>query len=279
MTGRGRCDCGAGSVVDTATPQGRAALRRAAWGEDQRQRYLKAITRAGAAGSGLGTAAALADGIEGFLPALLVFAACAALFMAIAAVVGYVNERRGRKKVLRPYGAKNDRPLPPVAVEPRSRPRYGVAEGEPFRSPLRHDLCLAFEISLRSENPDTAGNDLLWREAETAGFIVRLDDGDMLRIPAGPIRLAAAPARAQRASHAAARERLPIELRAETDAGLPCVPSDAAFEQIVRPGERAAVLSRLERREDDATPKSSLREPSRFVLVPVGTPALAPLGS
>jgi hypothetical protein len=56
------------------------------------------------------------------------------------------------------------------------------------------------------------------------------------------------------------------------------VPPAAAFEQLLRPGDRVTVLGPQEPRElredDDSAPRESLRAPARRVLVPVGTPVL-----
>jgi hypothetical protein len=276
------CDCEAGPVVDLRSPRGRALLRRAVWGSNKRQKRLRAIGRAGATGLGLGGLAELlecgAGGVDGDLGiAVLVVAAAGALFAGVAALVSYIRTRREEKAVrnaLRPYGARGAPAL--ASISGGSRARVGVAEGETFRSPLRREECLAFEISLRVDRPDASKADLVWREAGTAGFSVRLDDGELVRIPAGPIRLSRPPASA-RVSHQEARARLPVAVD-EQDVALRNVPSDAAFEHLIRPGDRVAVVSVLKRREDSGgAQKNGLRAPARMALYPVGTPVVATL--
>jgi hypothetical protein len=278
MMAAGRCDCGDSRVVDLRKPRGRVLLRREVWGSDDRQARLTRI-RIGTAtvvGSGVGwlglAAARIALSRHTSLGVALVALGLAAIVIGAVVVAVCRHNWKERRAELRPCGVRTSSALAPVGSG--ARPRAGVAQGETFRSPLRDEECLAFEISLRADNPYRGGADLVWREAATRGFSIQLDDGEAVRIPAGSIRLSRAPASA-RASHVDARKRLPPEVDADSDVGLPCVPSAAAFEQIVRPGDRIAVVGPLEMREDIAASKESPRAPSPTVLVPVGTPVLA----
>jgi len=278
--GDGRCDCGTGRVVDARSWRGRRDLRYAVWGSEKRQSRVQAIGRAGATGTGIG---AMVEGVDcalqgdpDFMGFLVVVAAATAVFAGAAALIIHARDRLRDRKLraqLRPYGARGAPAL--ASAGGAGRPRVGSADGEPFPSPLRRETCLAFEISLRMEAPHSAAADLVWREAATTGLSVRLDDGEIVRIPAGPIRLSRPPDSA-RVSHGAARARLPAEL-AERDVGLPYVPSDMAFEHVIRPGDRVAVVGPLEPHEDDSEPSESLRSPARRALFPVGTPVVATL--
>jgi hypothetical protein len=279
----GPCDCGGGPVVDLRTAAGRKLLRVAVWGPDERQSRLLAMQRAGAPRSTVG---AIADAIDyeraRDLPSsgrTFLVEAAGTLFAGIATLVDGWRDRKHEKTVraaLRPYGARGAPALASVGGGRRARLGVAAADGQTVPSPLRGESCLAFEISLRTDQPEGAADDLLWREAVSAGFAVRLDDGELVRVPAGPIRLSRAPAGA-RVSHEEARARLPAAI-ADRAAELPYVPSDAAFEHLLRPGDRVAVVNALEAREDAPLPKESPRAPARMALHPVGTPVVATLG-
>jgi hypothetical protein len=64
----------------------------------------------------------------------------------------------------------------------------------------------------------------------------------------------------------------------DIDDSLPYVPSDVAYERIVRPGDRVAITGTFDMREDP-TPRASLRDPARQILVLAGTPVLAVLSA
>jgi len=280
MLAAGRCDCGDSRVVDIRKSRGRVLLRREVWGSDEQQGRLVRIGARTARAATLGLGAILFVALDysssqpDLGPPLVpcpVAVGLAAIVAGVAVGAAYSRDRKERRTRLRPHGVRAGPAL--ASVGGSARPRLGIAEGETFRSPLGDEDCLAFEISLRAENARGAGADLVWREARTGGFTVRLDDGETVRIPPGSIRLSRAPDSA-RTSHAEACKRLLPEL-GNDDVGLPCVPSTAAFEQIVRPGARVAVVGPLESHEDGDAPRESLRAPSRMILVPVGTPVLA----
>src|SRR5581483_12168806 len=241
-----RCDCGESLIVDVRKQRGRTYLRQAAWGSDERQHRLQMKGRGQAVGYGsvllvlvwLAVKELMSAPHRSVVPAFVVMVV-GTLSSGLVGLATYLRRERQRRQALRPYGAPSAPSL--AAVGGGKRARFGVAEGEAFRSPLRDQPCLAFEITLRTERPEQASKDLLWREGRTEGFTVRLDDGETAVVPAGPIRLSRATDSA-RVSHEAARARLPIELRDEAEIGLPCVPSDAAFEHVIRPGDRVAVV-------------------------------------
>jgi hypothetical protein len=274
----GRCDCGESCVVDLRQADGRALLRRAVWGSDEHQQRLRAAGSVRGLLRSFGPLALLALLFICFSatePAILGVLAVAVGFLgAVFGSVTYLYKRQERREALRPQGVAGRLALPPAGEGPA---RSGIAHGDPFQSPLGYEPCLAFEAWLRADNSQAKGADIVWRESGTAGFFVRLDDGETVRIPAGPVRLwcdfPGTPA-----SEPAARQRLPPALGDDGDAALPCVPPAAAFEQLLRPGDRVTVLGPQEPRElredDDSAPRESLRAPARRVLVPVGTPVL-----
>src|SRR5215471_12757431 len=83
----------------------------------------------------------------------------------------------------RPCGASRG-----TASGPRRSERRGRAEGRPGRSPLGREPCLAYGLALLTNRPAIGQRDVLWREAATVGFNVRLDQGGTVRIAPGRVR-------------------------------------------------------------------------------------------
>jgi hypothetical protein len=274
-----RCDCGSSAVADMLSLRGRERLRPAVWSPSEHGHGRQAIGAAEVVGYAGGVllptikfAFDAATGQHSSIGEMGELLGLGALLAGISGLGMYLRLAWRKKKARCPSGARD---APSFLVLGRGgQARPGIAQGEPFFSPLRRQPCLAFEISLRTDNPHDGGPDLLWREAHTEGFLVQLDDGETVRIPAGPIRMSRAPESA-RVEHASARQRLPFELRYEADSHHPCVPSDSAFEQLVRPGDPVVVVGPLVAREDVIAVRASLRAPSRMVLVPAGTFMLA----
>jgi hypothetical protein len=266
------CDSGPRHrVVDLETVAGREAHLREVWGPPSRQQQLRAIVRDGAAGSGLGAVLQFADcGIidgETLLALIAGIVVVGLLFVAVGFVVRKLTARRH----LRPYGATARRRLPET-----KRAMLGVAEGTPHPSPLHGDSCLAFSILLRSTRSTPIRSEVLWREASTAGFTIRLDDGALVRIPSGRIELVESSRGARRAPRDKAAARLPAGLGIDVEGELSDLPFDLAGEEIIRPSQRVAILSRVELREDPDRLPASPRAPANLAWVAVGIPVLAP---
>jgi hypothetical protein len=197
-------------------------------------------------------------GVDGTLGAILAAIAIgASVFIAVAYVVTRLRDARLVRRLVRPYGALV-RPTLPAA----RGVWYGVAEGSSRPSPLQGEPCLAYSMVLRSARPRSRANDVLWREATSTGFSLRLDDGGSIRIPAGRVRFAGEASGARRASRAKAAARLPAGLDVDVKGELSELPFDEAFEEIIRPNDRVAVLARIERREERNAPRASLRAPA-----------------
>jgi hypothetical protein len=150
----------------------------------------------------------------------------------------------------------------------------GIAEGTAQPSPLRREACLASSIVLRSDRPAPKRTDVLWREQITDGFSVRLDDGGLVRIPAGRVRIVESSRRERSAPRAAAVAMLPGDLGVDIPGELAELPFDSAWEQIIRPEQRVAILSPIELREDPDHLPASPRAPANVTRIPVGVPVL-----
>jgi hypothetical protein len=155
---------------------------------------------------------------------------------------------------------------------PRRSERRGRAEGKTGRSPLGREPCLAYGLALLTNRPAIGQRDVLWREAATVGFSVRLDEGGTVRIAPGRIRFEVDRHHAYSAPRSQAAEHLPGALGIRITGELDFIPFDAALEQVVRPGDRVELLGTVELREDTTAPRPFPRAPAQTVLVPVGIP-------
>ena len=266
------CDCRRGHhIADLRREGGRSAHRQEVWGPPSRKQRLREILRAGSAGAGAGAVLQGLDCspiVEGVLAeALLVIVGVALLFAGLAYLIGKLRDARRRRHLLRPFGAVEEPGLRILA-----KARLGIAAGNPRPSPLRGQSCLAFGIVLRSVRPEVPTRTVMWREAATSGFAVILDDGTRVRVPAGRIRLIGSPDDARPVPRERAEARLPGSLGVAVPGELPEFPFDQATEEIIRPGDRVAILSPLEPREDPDEPPASLRAPANLMLIPVGVP-------
>ena len=231
------------------------------------------MIRHGAAGSGVGAALQYFDcgDVDGgpVVAILLGIAIVAVLFIVIGHLVSKLWGARRRRRPVRPYGAVTgpQLPSPPDA-------KVGVAEGTPVASPLGGEPCLAFSIVLRTERPAALLTDVLWREASTDGFIVRLDDGARLQVPAGRVRIVESSGSERRAPRAKAARMLPAGLGVDVEGELSELPFDLAGEQVIRPNQRITIRSRVELREDPTNIPASLRAPANLALVATGVPVL-----
>jgi hypothetical protein len=169
----------------------------------------------------------------------------------------------------RPFGA------PSVWLrQPRRVAGRGVAEGRVARSPLGREPCLAYGLALLVNRPAVPRRDVVWREGATIGFSIRLEDGALVRVPAGRVRFEVDRHRAYYAPRAQAANHLPGALGIRITGELDFVPFDEALEDVLRPGDRVELLGAVELREDRTAERPSPRAPAPTVLVPVGTPRL-----
>src|SRR4051812_38452179 len=76
-----------------------------------------------------------------------------------------------------PFGDLRPRGGPGISLGLAARRGHrGIAQGRSARSPLGGSACVAYGMALLTNRPAVASHDVLWREAATVGFTVRLDD-------------------------------------------------------------------------------------------------------
>ena len=264
-------------------PAERARLDDEVWGPDSRARKLRQAAKVGAGGGAFGGALQgcnacdalqglegcgnLADAGEGIV-AVLVFIVAAAAFAIVAALVGwlvlalarYIRERMDKPK---PHGALRK---PPRASGHRNG--VGVVSGNArVALPWQKGEAVAYALELHAKT--AFGGGALLRDATTAGFDVTLDDGRIVRIPAGRLTVVGA------LEHASVdRDRVDRFLGDidEQHADRTLFPYDHAKAVAIAPGDRVEVLGELETTAD-ATQGHGYRA-SAGLLTPVGVPVL-----
>jgi hypothetical protein len=152
--------------------------------------------------------------------------------------------------------------------------RRGIAEGIAAPSPLGREPCLAYGLTLLTNRPAFVLQDVMWREAATMGFTVRLEEGAVMRVPPGRVRFEVDRQRAYYAPRDQAAEHLPAGLGIHIIGEPDFVPFDAALEDVLRPGDAVELVGTVELREDTTAEQPSPRTPAPTVLVPSGTPSI-----
>jgi hypothetical protein len=174
-----RCDGEQHVTVNLAND--RAAMIEAVWGDFHHQidalrglRLARAREiQAPAAGIGLGLLTGAVLGMS-MLPILAVTTG------SVVALSAWAGRRARRSPPLHPRGAL---PWPPLT--PFARGRVRSATG--LRSPASRTECAAWALELRYEA--RFGARVMLRAGQTAGMDISLDNGERVRIFAGPIRL------------------------------------------------------------------------------------------
>jgi hypothetical protein len=161
-----------------------------------------------------------------------------------------------------------------ISLGSRRDGRRGRVEGKAAMSPIGREPCLAYALALLTNRPAIGRRDVLWREAATVGFSVRLDDGLLVRVPPGRLRFEVDRHHAYYAPRTQAAEHLPGALGIRITGELDFVPFDEALEDVLRPGDRVELLGRVELREDLTAERPFPRAPAPTVLVPTGTPVI-----
>lgn len=262
-------------VVDLASAA-RAALVDEVWGPPSWRRERRRLARAGGGGaaaggvaegigscggcdgcSGFGVGAELGEVVGALLVILAVALIAVALVWAIGKLVAYIRARRNMPK---PHGAL----LLPTRHLSRRRAR-GVVLGEPRGvSALTSAPCVGWAVELSSKR--FVGNAVMLRDGASLGFDVRLEDGRVARVPAGPLLLASGSALDE------APPRLEEHLRSVDPAWAPgdeepAIPFDRVAAIDVRPGDQVELVGALHLAPDpDALP--TYRGAGAMVLVP-----------
>ncbi len=264
---------GHGSIALT-TPGGRKRLDDEVWGPDSRARALRQAAKAGAGGGGLGlglegcTGCELGEvaGLGELVAAVVVFVVVAVAAVLVVWVVKKIIElvREWRDKP-KPHGALLGAPKPRGRITGRGV----VLPGPPIELPWTAGAASAYAFELHAKS--VLGGLAMLRDAVTAGFDVQLDDGRVVRVPAGRIAV-----RGKLQKEPVTEERLERYLRevdpSRATESRDLFPHDFARALVVRPGDRVDVLGELEPLAD-ASGSSGYRA-NAGVLAPVGVPKI-----
>jgi hypothetical protein len=143
-----------------------------------------------------------------------------------------------------------------------------VKKGEPVETPWKPGTCLAYAMELHKK--ELFGGGAMLRDAATAGFEVALDDGRVMRVPAGRIRLLGRLTK-EEVDMERMLDQVDLTGHATRD-GREYFPHDHALGLTLQPGDRVEVLGQVELGADTA--QAGGYRANAGVLVPVGVPVL-----
>ncbi|MEM9489541.1 MAG: hypothetical protein AAGC55_10380 [Myxococcota bacterium] len=220
------CDGGARHrVVALDSEDGRAALAEEVWKTPRLHRVVTPEARLVASGL-LVTAV--------FAPAMAVSPVIGVLVGASAVHFSkrLMSARRGKQL---PYGTPASVLLPESQLR---RPLHGrIAATASVRAPLSGRLCVGYAVIMRSD--EFLGGDVMLADSAIAECEVALDDGRMLSVPAGRIRLEVADL-----DRIGDLDRI-HDFLAAIDPALPtaqlCVPFDHVWEGVLEAGDQVAI--------------------------------------
>ena len=256
------------SVVEV---YGRECLIAAVWGPPRaRLEQLQAEARTNQALAGLaafGTAA-------GMLASTMFFpVATAATAMLTGAVSGSAFWMFGKRAVGRVEYTY------PVGAEPVPEPAPGVGEraqvqGEPtLDSPATGSECVAYALELHYEG--SFGTRVMYRDAVCTEFDLALGDGQLVRVPAGRIRLFGRMAQAvDFDNQGVERHVAAFDEKRTGNGGFDPLRYNVVYEQVLVAGDRVRLANELEPVLDPTALPSHYRESMASFLTPVGVPVV-----
>jgi hypothetical protein len=263
-------------VLDLSRKADLERLREEVWGPADWRRQKRALARAGGGGAALGglgdvangcTACDAADvggGLGEIIGAIVVILAVAlvavALVWVIGKLVGYLRERANRPK---PHGAL----LPPTRLLSKRRIAGTVVGSATGSAPFAFDACAGWALELSCKR--FVGNAVMMRDGESFGFDVRTDDGRVVRVPKGMMRLVKGgetddPNETLVRNHVASIDGVD----GSTDDDLGPIPFERAKSIEVRPGDRVEVIATM-----DAS-GGGYRDAEGSLLIVTGVPGL-----
>ncbi len=268
------CARGGGhDVVSLDTDQGRARLDDEVWGPDSRARKLRQAARAGAGG---GTFGGLLDGcggldgcdVGGDLGSVVAGIVIVIVFAIVAVVLYWLV-----KMIIRLVREALDRPVPHGALLPapgrRNKKRVSgvVRGGTRVPSPWGASAPLGYAVALFAKR--VVGGGAVLRDAMVGELEVALDDGRVMRVPAGRAWVHGTLAPIDGASQALASL---VGEGDEGEGGRKLVPVKEARALTIEPGDRIDVLCDVETRADAAL--AGAYRQNAGVVVPTGVPVL-----
>jgi len=264
---------------------GRKKLDDEVWGPDSRARALRRMAKAGAGGGAAGgilkggCGGCDVGGLEGCSSvgelgeaALVILAIVAVGLVAIVLtrliwkLIVYIRMRRDQPK---PHGAL----LRPPKIARKVHAVGTVKTGQPSKTPWKAGSCLAYAMELHKKN--LLGGGAMRRDAATAGIEIALDDGRVMRVPAGRIRLLGRLAKQDVDKH---RLLDSVDLAGHlTRDGREFFPYDHTLGLTLKSGDRVEVLGQIELAADPGA--AGGYRASAGVVVPVGVPVLRVQGA
>lgn len=272
---------GSHETVSLFDADGRALLEDEVWGPDSRAREMRRLARAGAGGATLGgfadgcsasgcevlEACSSAGDIGGAIVSLFGIV-LAAIVVGILTMVLYwlvktiVNAIRDALDKPKPHGAL----LPPPKIPARAAKARGVVRrAKTLDLPWREGRACAYLLELHEKR--VFGGGAMLRDAEAAGFEIDLDDGRVVRVPPGRIRLFGKTTRED-----VDEKRLGAHLSEIESDTRKLFPHDFARTIVLAEGDRVEVLGPLETSADPVA--GGGYRASAGVFAPAGVPML-----
>lgn len=256
---RGATACPGGEshrVLDLARKADLERLREEVWGPADWRRQKRALARAGGGGAAVGglgdlangcTACDAADvggGLGEIVGAILVILAVALVAVAfvwlIGKLVGWLRERANRPT---PHGAL----LPATRLLSKRRIAGTVVGSASGTAPFALEPSAGWALELTCKR--FVGNAVMMRDGESFGFDVRTDDGRVVRIPKGMLRLVKGgetddPNETLIRHHLAAVDG--VDRSGNDDDDLVPIPFERAKAIEIRPGDRVEVIATMD---------------------------------
>lgn len=276
---QGPCPAGPKHRVVDLAAGGRAQLVDEVWGPPSWRRERRRLARAGGGGAAAGGIGEIFSGCNGcdalsfggelgeILGAILIILAVALiavlLVWAIGKLIAYIHRKRQEPK---PMGAL----LPPVRRRSERRVRGVVlASPEDQRSPISQQRCLGWAVELTATRWFT--RHVMLRDGQSFGFDIRLEDGRIARVPAGPIRLH--PGGQQDRAVAIDDYLTSVDPAYAATDEEPAIPYEDAASIDIREGDHVEVFGELQTIADPEAAQT-YRGTSAMVLAPADVPLI-----
>lgn len=246
----------------------------AVWGPASARQRAKQLAAAGGGGAGAGGAlegcggCAELGGADGTVLVIIV-AICVAVLAVwlIIKLARYIQERRN---ALQPRGGDRS----PAPLGPRTGVEGVVEADHTLEAPILGERCVAFGLELTARRGFRTH--VMLRDGATCGFRIRLDTGKVVHVPRGRAVLDLSDADACSGNSAAVHAYLrSIDPGYADDEPFAPFPHKSARVDLIRPGDRVELLTRLESVLDPSTPATGgYRDNPPTRMVPRDVPRL-----
>lgn len=269
-----RCDAHPRATpLDLAAVEARGLAAHRVWGPPHVS--VRKVAQVGGAGGGAGGLFESCEGCDAsnlelsgegaaaLLVIIIAAFAAVALYYLIKYIVYAVRSYRERP---RPAGS-SWKPL-----RPRRALRGKVRSAVGTKAPFSGIACAAWGVVVQHER--TTGGPFMLRDGATAGMEIELDDGRVMSIPAGRVRVDGNGSK-ENVTEAYLRGIDPSYVANEE---RPVIPVDEAREVRLALGEAVEIIGGLEERFDPNAP-AGYRDAPGTMLVVAGTPTLVRIAS